>query len=853
VWNTFRTICVDDSPNDLSAKFVRIEVRTDKENQEPAYYIKEISPISLKTLSDPLVDPDRPAYNGLYNNVPGGDIQTSTNIINNQKQVNSIHENVTPILKIRIQKVYDSGNVEIPTTLFTSTAQLSPGVDIVRYKNIWNQVNDMIGVNIFEPVISKDLNSIFDLSYPGDSRKSQAFVKNSVAPHPTLELQGTPTLHPLYGSFDPSEPHNFAPYRFASFLLDGRSLLEGMKRLDAYLRLLVNRTGDQTLINESSIELKEIIDRGINGSTLTYGSTDFMLKSGKIFHNPANNTGDTYRQAIHFLDNCVKYISNRLGIVEDPNNPNNPITRDQIDGTDPWTSNNWDLTNPPGLDITQNMNFFDAIQALRDHFTSRGNDTVTGRHVYSSDESNRDAVPDGQKSIVNKTGLTVTNDDESNVITKDGEVITSDSALIKVQNENSSKITTVKPYEVKITQGQLEARLDNNVAIVSDYDNQSAAMLHKEGTVELFTNNKSIETAAIENGASVKKVDYVQGLEVASLDHDSRYSVNRLSSHDDTRKSLGQGPVIEGVVNASLNSSYMGALVNQFDINPKWSDDQLKAWAGSDGVSFGSGGTIIIAPNTAFYPGSFHVCRGELVYVSFELVYLNGLNNGNFYAGIMYYNSSFAFSTGESFINKTTNTTSFGTSVISNPNAMPYYKHYLRNTGNTPVTVIYRVSNSYSRNKIFVGQNNYHEDPGETLIRKDWLEYYVPGYVAGYVNPRIRPQYFGFITNTGRWGSNAFTAPAANQLRASQDIELVRIVATGNWGQNTPGVVRIHRIRNSVNQVLGSEILYNRDTTHGDLCLTVIAYNDVLVGDIFYCLVITDGDIKQQSIDICSF
>jgi len=190
------------------AKFVIIEVRTSKENQEPAYYIHEIDTIDLIPLDSELVDPDRPAYNGLYQNVPGGDPQTSTSEIAEQKNSFSIPENVTPIIKIRIQQVYNGGTVDIPQYLFDGSGQLSPGVDIVRYKNIWNQVNDMIGVNIFEPVIEKDLNEIFDLNYPSDSRTSQAFVKNSVAPHPPIEFQGTPTLHPLYGSFDPSEPHN---------------------------------------------------------------------------------------------------------------------------------------------------------------------------------------------------------------------------------------------------------------------------------------------------------------------------------------------------------------------------------------------------------------------------------------------------------------------------------------------------------------------------------------------------------------------------------------------------------------------------------------------------------------------
>jgi hypothetical protein len=54
------------------AKIVLIEVRASQKDQEPAYYIREIDTITLTPLSDDLNDLDRPAYNALYENMPGG-------------------------------------------------------------------------------------------------------------------------------------------------------------------------------------------------------------------------------------------------------------------------------------------------------------------------------------------------------------------------------------------------------------------------------------------------------------------------------------------------------------------------------------------------------------------------------------------------------------------------------------------------------------------------------------------------------------------------------------------------------------------------------------------------------------
>lgn len=399
------------------AKLVMIEVRTSQKDQEPAYYIKEINTITLEPMDQELVDPDRLAYNGLYDTRPNGVITTPERIAT-QKINNSIPNNVTPILRIRIQQIHSGGIATIPPYLFTSSGQLEEGVEIIRYKNIWQQVNDLLGVNVFEPIISSDQNSLGDLHYPTNARASQEFVKNtSTGGSLGVNDVGTPTQHPLFGSFDPTNANNFEAYRFSNFLMDGRSVLEGIKRLDAWMRLLVNRTGEQSMVDltDSLTELQNVVNQGKAsvGDDINYGS-NFMLKNGKVYHidpGAGGSYGDTHRRALHFLDNAVHYICNRLGMT--PIMTRAEIEADSLSATELWT-----LPNPPGRDLTTNLNFHAAVQALRDNFTSRGNDIITGTHIYSLTETDRDGIPVGQKSVINNTQIQISDDVDYIQLTK---------------------------------------------------------------------------------------------------------------------------------------------------------------------------------------------------------------------------------------------------------------------------------------------------------------------------------------------------------------------------------------------------------------------------------------------------
>ena len=637
------------------AKLVMIEVRTAQGDQEPAYYLQEINTITLVPMSSELVDPDRKAYNGLYDmNIGGGSPATSTNVALH-KTDNSILNNVTPILKVRIQQIHNGGTAVTPAYLFTSTGALTEGVEIVRYKNAWQQVNDLIGLNVFEPLIESDQNAIGDLHYPTSSRHSQAFVKNisTGGSLPTNEMH-TPTQHPLFGSFDPNGPTNYADYRFASFLMDGRSILEGMKRLDSWIRLLVNRTGEDSLVDltDSLTELKQVVDQGLTGDPIVYGA-NFMLQDGNIFHDGTANTGDSHRRALHFLDNAVSYICNRLGMTP-------LMTRGEIASDSLTATELWDVSNPPGLDITSAMTFHEALQTLRNYFTSRGNDVITGRHIYSLTDSDRiqGGDPVGQKVIVNNNQVKVTND----------------------------------TAYIDITDGSLDS--------------------------------------------SDARSDKIAGVEVATLDGTSRYKVNIIASHDAARIANNQGPLLQGVVNATQGKSLLGALENVLDYNPQWNIDQLQRWAGKNSVVHDTvdGGLILSGAAlraNELTPDPFIVCKGIVLDWYYDLNNLVMASAGPFVLTLRFYDGSFAH-----IINRDVQIASYAANqvmVYSNgsivdgvivgtnkPAAAVYYKIVIDYAGSGVCSFKLRFGCDVSNSPILVNTPT-GSDP-RTLTRRDFVD-----------------------------------------------------------------------------------------------------------------------------------
>ena len=84
---------------------------------------------------------------------------------------------------------------------------------------------------------------------------------------------------------------------------------------------------------------------------------------------------------------------------------------------------------------------------------------------------------------------------------------------------------------------------------------------------EYFKMNNLFERRHIPDKFKYNKSVYRLRLLAGILDSNSRYRINRIGSYDGAKAAAGQGPVIEGVINAPQSSSYIGALVNHFDIN----------------------------------------------------------------------------------------------------------------------------------------------------------------------------------------------------------------------------------------------------------------------------------------------
>jgi hypothetical protein len=582
------------SATSKEAKIVLIEVRDSQKDQEPAYYIKEIDTITLVPLDNELIDADRLAYNGLYNTRPDGVITTSGRIASQQLS-NSIPNNITPILKVRIQQLHINPNVVIPPYLFTAGGLVEDGVSITRYKNVWNQVNDLIGVNIFEPLIEDDLNALHDLNYPSNNRSAQGFVKNSAVTLPSVE-QHTPTQHPLFGSFDPNITHNYAGYRFSNFLMDGKSILEGMKRLDSWMRLLVNRTGEQSLVDlvDSLSELDDIVDQGTTGDPIVYG-TNFMLKSGTIHHvDPGNGPsyGDTHRRALHFLDNCVKFISTRLGLTP-------MMTRAEIETDSFAIPELWTVTNPPGLDITANMDYHTAIQTLRNYFTSRGNDVITGRHIYSLTDSDRDqsvGAPAGQKVITDNAKVEVTND----------------TIYLRIQN---GSIDSSSPRSEKI--GGVEvATLDS----LSRYKVNRLAS-HDPARVS------ALQGPLIEGAINAPQGDSFPGLMHNLVNYNPRWALDQLRDWAGNI-SVSHGP------NGGLSLAGAGANANEIKLGTflpckgfslEWAYDLNNL------VVIG-GGTLII--RVRFYDATFVEIAGREITIASKTLDGNYIGNGTIIDGV---------------------------------------------------------------------------------------------------------------------------------------------------------------------------------------------------------------------------
>jgi hypothetical protein len=443
------------STTTIAPKLVAIEVRVSQQDQTPAYYLLELDMLTLQPVGTGVLlpDPDRQAYNELYEQNPGGDGTVSGPTKQAWQNANSVLNNITPILKIRIQEVYGVSTAALPPFLSDGSGNPSTGVDVYRYKNLFENMNDLMGVNIFEPLIENDNNSPTNVTYtmtPTD----QTFGLNT---HPAFSSgqAGTPSVHPIYGTFETTDT-NYSNYRFTSFLRDGRPLRESFQRLDTFLRLIVDRIGESSLVayNQTLTEVADIVALGQSGNPVAYNGSDFVIQNGNVFYVNSSNTGDSHNKALSILDQAIAFISSRLGFTYISSHS----MRQDINAST-VTLQVFSLTNPSGSDWSgTNLTFLDAIEQLRNKYTSRGTDVITGTHTYSSNDSVRNSVPAGASISVTSTAITAVDAGSNSTVTTPTGTVTTDGT-----NTNTSHANLVS-----LTAGSNSTNITNVHAVLTD-------------------------------------------------------------------------------------------------------------------------------------------------------------------------------------------------------------------------------------------------------------------------------------------------------------------------------------------------------------------------------------------------
>lgn len=238
-----------------------------------------------------------------------------------------------------------------PATGSYPNGMQDPGVSIVTYKNVFEQVSELIGQDVMLPVQRVRVVSALVQTILG-SALHQGYSDNVVGGHTAPQL-----LNPHYGTPQPGpsgtrEDSEFQFYRQPNFFRDGDPILESLRRADVVMRQWMNRTGSQKLVGLTKDgdgnfippyatldELLAKLDGGLTPATPTTPgnaqSIDYptnavgadpanhVLKSGLVAHvehgvldkvtNPANAAeGDSHETALAALDIALWVTLNQV-------------------------------------------------------------------------------------------------------------------------------------------------------------------------------------------------------------------------------------------------------------------------------------------------------------------------------------------------------------------------------------------------------------------------------------------------------------------------------------------------------------------------------------------------------------
>lgn len=296
----------------------------DKFSCAPTYNLKPRDPVYLDVMQPP-------TYTSIQN-YGGPAVKGITSVPN---QDNAIEFGEIPLGYVLI-------GVD-PVTGAFATSLSSPGVSIVSYANPFDMISALIGQDVLVPMQPKKV--VASLLQPGGSAVRQGYSASLVggtvvSPSLARPAYGTPEA----GAGGTRTDSSFSLYRQPSFLKDGVSILEALRRMDVVLRQWLNFSGKQDLINITqdgggTLPLQASLDAILakfDGSTSALtnlntvawpnGATgpdpiNYVLKEGLIPHvettllgKLGTTEGDSVRSALAALDVAIHLIlTNVLG------------------------------------------------------------------------------------------------------------------------------------------------------------------------------------------------------------------------------------------------------------------------------------------------------------------------------------------------------------------------------------------------------------------------------------------------------------------------------------------------------------------------------------------------------------
>jgi hypothetical protein len=227
-----------------------------------------------------------------------------------------------------------------PPRTLQSGGTWAPGVTCVAVRNAWQSLADFLGFDPLMGRVATDITGPIDGSSasPAYECTPVKFQAGSGAGNGTTTYLSPKFGTPLVFSAEAPWIGDWKDYRPPSFLKDGEQLIWQMRRLDVFLRLWMDRTGDQTLVQliqdgghadtDWQTPLHKILiaftgqaANNLNamawpdGTPAPSGLIDnHVLKSGVAGHLDrglavlANEYGDTHASAIAALDWVVWHL-----------------------------------------------------------------------------------------------------------------------------------------------------------------------------------------------------------------------------------------------------------------------------------------------------------------------------------------------------------------------------------------------------------------------------------------------------------------------------------------------------------------------------------------------------------------